>query len=78
LKAADTEYQPGSPGSPAKEAKAMNPTQEKIFWKCTKCGYTLTEAKPPEVCPECKQTCEFKNVTCYTPECGIGNIDPRL
>jgi hypothetical protein len=23
--------------------------------------------------------CEFKNVTCYTPECGgPGNIDPRL
>ena len=56
----------------------MNPTQEKIFWKCTKCGYTLTAPKPPEVCPECKETCEFKNVTCYTPECGFGNIDPRL
>jgi len=56
----------------------MNPTQDKTFWKCSKCGYTLTEPKPPEVCPECKETCEFKNVTCYTPECGFGNIDPRL
>ena len=56
----------------------MNATQDKVFWKCTKCGYTVTQPTPPEQCPECKETCEFKNVTCYTPECGFGNIDPRL
>jgi rubrerythrin len=78
LQAADPETSARFAELTSKEAKAMNAPQEKIFWKCTKCGYTLTEAKPPEVCPECKQTCEFKNVTCYTPECGIGNIDPRL
>ena len=56
----------------------MNATQDKIFWKCSKCGYTVTQPKPPEQCPECKENCEFKNVTCYAPECGFGNIDPRL
>ena len=50
----------------------MNATQDKTFWKCSKCGYTVTQPKPPEQCPECKETCEFKNVTCYTPECGFG------
>ena len=57
----------------------MKATQDKTFWKCSKCGYTVTQPNPPEQCPECKETCEFKNVTCYTPECGFGgNIDPRL
>ena len=70
--------------SPARRAnltggKTMNPTQDKTFWKCTKCGFTLTQPTPPEQCPECKETCEFKNVTCYLPECGgVGNMDPRL
>ena len=51
----------------------------KAQWKCTECGYTVAAAKPPEACPECKKACEFKNVTCYLPECGgPGNIDPRL
>ncbi len=48
-------------------------------WKCSKCGYTETAPLPPETCPECKETCEFLDVACYTPECGgPGNIDPRL
>jgi hypothetical protein len=34
---------------------------------------------PPETCPNCKEKCEFVNVTCYTPDCGgPGKIDPRL
>jgi rubrerythrin len=51
----------------------------KTFWKCNECGYTLTAAEPPEKCPSCGKKCEFRNVTCYTPECGgPGQIDPRL
>jgi len=57
----------------------MTVPEDKNYWKCTKCGFTLTQPQPPEQCPECKETCEFKNVTCYLPECGgIGNLDPRL
>lgn len=49
------------------------------YWKCGSCGFLLTAAGPPNACPSCKKTCEFKNVTCYTPECGgPGNVDPRL
>ena len=49
------------------------------YWKCGGCGYTLTAATPPNTCPSCNEDCEFKNITCYTPECGgPGNIDPRL
>jgi len=49
------------------------------YWKCSKCGYTLSAATPPDVCPGCGQKCDFKNITCYTPECGgPGHIDPRL
>ncbi|MGA8831399.1 MAG: hypothetical protein ACLQT6_06535 [Desulfomonilaceae bacterium] len=54
---------------------------EKITWKCTKCGYTLEAdpgVVPPETCPECKDKCEFVNVTCYIPECGMTGQDPRL
>jgi len=50
-------------------------------WKCTKCGYTLQAATPPEKCPECQEKCEFIDVTWYVPECGgpeSGNPDPRL
>lgn len=49
------------------------------FWKCGNCGFRITAGSPPETCPNCKQKCEFVNITCYTPECGgPGNIDPRL
>lgn len=49
------------------------------YWKCGNCGFLITAAAPPETCPECQTKCEFKNVTCYTPECGgPGTIDPRL
>jgi rubrerythrin len=57
----------------------MNSAEDKTYWKCSKCGFTLTQPNPPEVCPACKEACEFKNVTCYLPECGgVGNLDPRL
>ena len=49
------------------------------YWKCSKCGFLITAATPPRVCTSCGETCDFLNVTCYTPECGgPGHIDPRL
>jgi rubrerythrin len=33
-------------------------------WKCSNCGNTLVEIKPPEICPVCKQKCAFLNVWC--------------
>ncbi len=57
----------------------MSDKKEKIFWKCSKCGFNVVAPTPPEVCPECKEPCEFKNVTCYLPDCGgPGNPDTRL
>ncbi len=47
-------------------------------WKCEKCGYTLKEEKPPDVCPSCKEKCQFVNVTCYIPDCGDTGSDKRL
>ena len=50
-----------------------------LFWKCGKCGNTLQAPNPPEICPSCKEKCLFKDVSCYTPECGgPGHIDPRM
>lgn len=57
----------------------MSTMEPKAHWRCTECGYTVTAAKPPAACPECKKACEFKDVSCYLPDCGgPGNIDPRL
>jgi rubredoxin len=48
-------------------------------WKCSKCGYVLEkEGTPPNECPDCKEKCEFVDVTCYVPDCGQTGIDPRL
>jgi len=47
-------------------------------WKCSNCGNTVVEIKPPELCPSCKQKCEFLNVTCYQPDCGFTGMDKRL
>jgi rubredoxin len=55
-----------------KEVNSMND------WKCSKCGYTLKADTPPETCPQCKEKCEFLNVTCYIPECGFSGTDQRL
>ena len=57
----------------------MSTMEMKAHWKCTKCGYTMAADGPPETCPQCKENCEFKDVSCYLPDCGgSGNIDPRL
>ena len=47
-------------------------------WKCQKCGYRLEAETPPEKCPDCKEKCEFVDVTCYTPDCVITGVDERL
>jgi rubredoxin len=47
-------------------------------WKCSHCGNTIVQDVPPQVCPVCKQTCEFSNVTCYQPDCGFTGMDSRL
>ena len=49
------------------------------YWKCGNCGRIEASEREPEKCPGCNEVCDFKNVTCYTPDCGgPGNIDPRL
>jgi rubrerythrin len=48
------------------------------IWKCSNCGNTLQNTKPPEECPVCHHRCEFLNVTCYTPDCEFSGTDPRL
>ena len=59
--------------------KPSSPKQLNPFWKCGKCGNTVQAPTPPEICPSCKEQCLFKDVTCYTPDCGgSGTIDPRL
>jgi len=57
---------------------ANAPVPENPHWKCTKCGYTMQSEKPPDECSSCHERCEFKDVTCYTPECGLKGVDPRL
>jgi rubredoxin len=47
-------------------------------WKCSKCGYSLTADRPPEECPQCKEKCEFMDISCYIPECGKTGMDTRL
>jgi rubredoxin len=55
--------------------------EEKITWKCSNCGYTFEASvgqAPPDTCSSCKQKCEYVNVSCYTPDCGLTGKDPRL
>jgi rubredoxin len=50
-------------------------------WKCNKCGNTVSADTPPEICPFCKEKCEYVDVTCYIPECGgpgSGNVNPDV
>jgi rubrerythrin len=62
-----------------KDQGTICPTCNQTYWKCADCGATFTADAPPGACPSCKAQCEFKNVTCYLPDCGgSGNIDPRL
>jgi rubredoxin len=64
---------------PHPQEVSLCPSCGQTYWKCGGCGFLLTAATPPNICPGCNEKCEFKNVTCYTPDCGgPGNIDPRL
>ena len=47
-------------------------------WKCGNCGYELEAPTPPEICPSCKQKCEFLDNACYTPDCATTGKDPRI
>ncbi|HHW08263.1 MAG TPA: hypothetical protein GXX34_12170 [Clostridia bacterium] len=46
-------------------------------WRCSICGYTLTEETPPEVCPMCNNHCSFVDNTCYIPDCGKVESDSQ-
>lgn len=49
------------------------------YWMCVSCGHCLNATTPPDECPHCQQTCSFRDVTCYRPECGgEQNVDPLL
>ncbi len=37
-------------------------------WKCDNCGYELDANEPPEKCPSCEKTCEFREITNYVPK----------
>ena len=47
-------------------------------WKCQKCGYTLESDTPPDVCPSCKEKCDFLDNSCYTPDCAGEGTDQRI
>lgn len=51
------------------------------LWKCSRCGNTVTVDVPPDICPSCKERCEYVDVTCYIPGCGgpeSGNINTEV
>jgi len=52
--------------------------KNELYWQCKSCGHTIEADRPPATCPSCNQKCEFANVTCYTPECGLSGPDPKL
>lgn len=50
-------------------------------WKCNNCGNTVDLANPPDICPSCKEKCEFVDVSCYIPDCGgagSGNVNEQV
>ncbi len=55
--------------------------KEMAIFKCNNCGNTIDVMTPPDICPSCKQKCEFVDVSCYIPECGgpdSKNINPQV
>lgn len=53
-----------------------------MYFTCEYCGYLINlEPKgnvPPDKCPGCSHVCAFNDATCYVPECGEMNPDPRI
>jgi len=52
-------------------------------WRCGNCGYRLEADAPPDVCPGCKQKCEFIDDNPYVPIEGgrpspLGPAPPEL
>ena len=51
------------------------------IWKCNACGNAVKADTPPDICPSCKDRCEYVDVTCYIPGCGgpaSGNINAEV
>jgi rubrerythrin len=57
----------------------MSQSDVETSWRCINCSFTIQAPRPPDICPMCHGHCEFKDVSCYLPECGgPGHVDPRL
>ena len=37
-------------------------------WKCDNCGAQYDANEPPEICPSCGKSCEFREITNYVPK----------
>jgi desulfoferrodoxin-like iron-binding protein len=37
-------------------------------WKCDSCGAQYDANEPPEICPSCGKSCEFREITNYVPK----------
>jgi rubrerythrin len=59
-------------------AKSKEEEKETLYWQCCGCNYVVQEQTPPEHCPSCLEKCTFRNVTCYSPDCGCQGVDPKL
>jgi len=50
-------------------------------WRCGRCGYALEADAPPEVCPGCREHCDFVDANPYVPIEGqnvVGKTDESL
>ena len=56
-------------------------------WKCDSCGAQYDANEPPEICPSCGKSCEFREITNYVPrmertgrdcKCGVCGTEIRI
>jgi len=66
------------PEEPRADTTTDRGERQPTWWKCAECGYMLQADVPPETCPSCHRRCEFRDVSCYTPDCGMRGPDSRL